>query len=126
MTVEIVWIGTAQDDQLCHCLSDHRPPNWVEEAHHCLPQGLGGDAQWKNIQGILIPNKVRLCATTHNSVHESMKLLLQNMPLPAHKVTTYGVMVAREGVTRIRTELARGTITSDQIKSYITHSVVRP
>ena len=74
------------DHAHCHCVAEHRPPYLELERHHLWPLYLGGPD---------IPeNMVWICATTHGSVHELIRLMGK-----AGRVLTYAEVDEREDRT---------------------------
>ncbi len=71
-------LGAHDEDATCVCVSDHRPPVLEYNAHHILPEYLGGED---------VPdNRVWLCPTTHVNVHEVLRLVLRDGPLTYRQV----------------------------------------
>lgn len=57
----------------CDCTTDHRPPVLEFQQHHVLPKYLGGPDTDDNL--------VWVCSTTHDNVHELLRLMLKLGPL---------------------------------------------
>ncbi len=71
-------LGSHDEDAVCVCVSDHRPPVLEFNSHHILPLYLGGPD---------VPeNRVWLCPTTHVNVHELLRLMLRDGPLTYRQV----------------------------------------
>jgi hypothetical protein len=55
--------------ETCQCVTEHRPPVLEGEFHHVWPLYLGGP---KNGELAYV------CSTTHDSVHELLRLMLRS------------------------------------------------
>lgn len=57
------------DGGWCDCVAEHRPPVLEYQRHHLWPLYLGGPDTPSNT--------IWLCSTTHDNVHELMRLMLR-------------------------------------------------
>lgn len=55
-------------DEVCGCVSEHRPPVLELHAHHSWPVYLGGPKDGP---------VVWVCPTTHASIHELLRMMLR-------------------------------------------------
>ncbi len=97
------------EDEMCRCVSNHRPPPLELHRHHIWPTFLGGPDTDDNV--------VYLCPTGHSSTHELLLLMikadkplteteLENMePRP---VSRYAGVLARRGFTEFKNHLSGG------------------
>lgn len=90
----------------CACTTDHHPPVLTFQWHHVRPIAMGGE---NTKYGVLDRNGIWLCSTTHDNVHEILRLLcLQGSltyyevqtSLPHRTVSRYAHKVALEGWRR--------------------------
>ncbi len=83
-------------DQVCRCQSVHRPAPLELHAHHVLPLSLGGSEAEENV--------VYVCPTTHQNIHELMRLMFRaGFSIPTSELDeSYDVPV-----NRYAAELAR-------------------
>lgn len=90
------------EDAVCRCVAEHRPPVLEYAYHHILPKSLGGPDDPDNL--------VALCPTAHANVHELLRLMCrsgrlltdhQMQTLEERPVSRYAGTVAREGFRRL-------------------------
>lgn len=93
---------THDENAICLCVAEHRPPILEFERHHVLPLYLGG-----NDDGEII----WVCPTTHANCHELMRIMLRLgrvltdydlQVIEDRPVSRYAASLAREGFTRWR------------------------
>ncbi len=96
-------------DEVCRCVSQHRPPPLELHRHHVLPTYLGGPDT--------PDNTVMVCPSTHANIHELLLLMIRAdraltetelEDLEPRPVSRYAGVLARRGFTEFKAHLSGG------------------
>lgn len=63
----------------CELHKEHRPMPTETEVHHIWPLGMGGPDH--------ADNKVKLCPTSHSTIHVFIRMLIKGTQMPQHGFT---------------------------------------
>lgn len=103
---DLPYTGRYDQNANCACASEHRPPVLTYQWHHIRPLAMGGE---DTKYGVPNRNGIWLCSTTHDNVHEILRLMVSAKGLLGYRtvqrilprpVSYYAWQIATDGYRR--------------------------